>query len=254
MLLDLGTGHGIVPRQLAPSFSTILGTDPSKKMIEQAQKTSTAEGYKHLRFQVAAAEDDLGLDTGSVDMVTSGQAAHWFNYPRLFQQLNRVVRKGGTLAFWGYKDHVFVDYPKASEILAHYSYANDRDLLGPYWPKGREIVQDKLRAVKPPESDWEDIQRVEYEPGTQGRQSGRGTFFFSRRLTVGDCMGYIRTWSSYHEWASVHKDSVSRDQGGKGDVVDQMYDEMAQQHPEMADKEKEIEIEWGSGLVLARKK
>ncbi|GAB7339929.1 hypothetical protein MBLNU457_6449t1 [Dothideomycetes sp. NU457] len=223
-------------------------------MITQAQKTSTDEGYKHLSFKVAAAEDDLGLEAGSVDVVTSAQAAHWFDYPRLFPQLGRVVRKGGTLAFWGYKDHVFVDYPKASEILADYSYANDKHKLGPYWPKGREILQDKLRAVKPPKSDWEDIQRVEYEPGTQGRQSGQGTFFFSRRLTVAECMGYIRTWSSYHEWANIYKDSVARVQGGKGDVVDQMFDEMAEHHPDLADWDKEIEIEWGSGLILARRK
>jgi len=253
-LLDLGTGHGLVPRQIAASFPKILGTDPSKNMIAQAQKTSSNEGYKHLSFQVAAAEDDLGLEAGSVDMITSGQAAHWFDYPRLFPQLGRVVRKGGTLAFWGYKDHVFVDYPIASEILADYAYANDKHKLGPYWPKGREILQNKLRAVKPPESDWENIQRIEYEPGTQGRQSGQGTFFFSRRLTVGECMGYVRTWSSYHEWATIYKDSVARNEGGKGDVVDQMFDEMAEHHPEMADWEKEIEIEWGSGLILARRK
>jgi len=34
------------------------------------------------------------------------------------------------LAFWGYKVHVFVDYPKASEILADYAYANVHQTVG----------------------------------------------------------------------------------------------------------------------------
>jgi len=137
--------------------------------------------------------------------------------------------------------------------LNRYSYMQDKDMLGPYWPKGREIVQDKLRAVKPPGAEWEDIQRFEYEPGTKGSRSGQGTFFFSRRLTVGACMEYIRTWSSYHEWEAAHPGMRARSRGGQGDVIDSMFMEMAETDDVMGDMNREIEIEWGSALILARK-
>lgn len=195
------------------------------------------------------------IEPNSVDLYVAGQAAHWFDFPKLFKELNRIMRKGGTMAFFGYKDHCFVEYPNATKIMDHYAYGDDNDLLGPHWTQpGRSIVQDKLRAIKPPETDWEDIQRIEYEPGTSGRQSGEGTLFMSKKLSVGECKEYIRTWSSYHNWLEAHKDMQPKSKGGKGDLIDKMFVEMAEKEPDLGDDGKEIEIEWGSALILARKK
>jgi trans-aconitate 3-methyltransferase len=63
-------------------------------------------------------------------MVVAGQAAHWFDYSKVWPELSRKVRRGGTLAFWGYKDNVFVEYPKASRVLDRYCYGEET--MGPY--------------------------------------------------------------------------------------------------------------------------
>lgn len=224
-------------------------------MIKQARSSTSKDEHPNVDFQEASAEDLPFLKDETVDMVVAGQAAHWFEYPRVFLELKRVVRKGGTLAFWGYKDHVFVDYPKATETLGHYAYGPGKDLLGMYWPQpGRSIVENKLRDIRPPESDWEDIQRVEYEPGTQGPKSGEGTLFVHRRLHVGECKEYIRTWSSYHGWQEAHPEQKKRSAGGQGDVIDKMFDEIATSDAEFADENREVEVEWGSGLLMARRK
>jgi len=254
LCLDLGCGHGLVARELAPSFTKTIGIDPSEGMIETAHKLTPSDKFPNLGYKVSSAEDLSFVADASVDMVVAGQAAHWFDYPKLFGELNRVVRPRGTLAFWGYKDHAFVEHAYATRVLDEYTYSADPGKLGPYWPQpGRSIIQDKLRAMKPDGYGWGDVQRLEYEPSTEGKGKGQGTMFMNRRCTVGECKSYCRTWSCYHGWMEAHPDRKARKDGGEGDVVDELVDWIAEKVPEFKDEGFEVEIEWGSALVMARK-
>ena len=68
-------------------------------------------------------------------------------------------------------------------------------------------------------------------------------------------MNYIRTWSSFHAWHEQHPTQKRRDEGGTGDIVDEMFDDMKSVEPDWVEGEgKEVKIEWGSGLLLARRK
>lgn len=227
-------------------------------MVQEAQKTLTRlkeKDQKQISFQQASAESSPFIKDGEVDCVTAAQAAHWFDQSRLWPELKRIVRPGGTAAFWGYKDHVFPDYPAASKIMQDYAYDTHPDKLGSYWPQpGRSYVQDKLRVIQPPKEDWEDVKRIEYEPGTKGANSGEGTLFMKRTVTVGECKEYVRTWSSYHGWKENHRRQEARSKGGKGDVVDQIFDEIAYTDKHFEVEENKVYIEWGSALVMARRK
>ena len=86
-------------------------------MIEQARSSTSKQEYPNVESREAKAEQSPFLSDGSVDMVVAGRAAHWFDYPKLFPEMKRILRPGGTLAFWGYKDPVFPDYPKATKNL-----------------------------------------------------------------------------------------------------------------------------------------
>ncbi|KAL8895581.1 MAG: hypothetical protein Q9207_008110 [Kuettlingeria erythrocarpa] len=227
-------------------------------MIKEAEASTPRMQFPNVSFQKTSAESLPSLQDSSVDMIVAAQAAHWFDCSRLFPEMERVVRREGTLAFWGYKDHVFVDSPRATDVLNHYAYGESRELLGPYWSQpGRSRVQNKLRDIVPPSTDWEDVQRIEYEPDTKGPRSGQGTMFLSKTIKLGDCMDYIRTWSSFHAWQEAHPAAKSRQQGGTGDVIDKMFDAMRLVEPAwQADgwEQKEVEVEWGTGLLLARKR
>ncbi|KAF2423477.1 S-adenosyl-L-methionine-dependent methyltransferase [Tothia fuscella] len=255
LVVDLGCGHGIVPRYLSKEFKQAIGTDPSPNMIKQSKESTSSSEYPNVEFHVASAESLPFIKDGSVDMVVAGQAAHWFDYPRLFPELNRVLRKGGTMAFWGYKDHVYVSYPAASKMLVEYSYGMDQEKqLGSYWSQpGRSILQDKLRPIKPPEDIFEDITRLEYEAGTEGPNSGEGTMFVNKKMTMKQSMDYMRTWSSFHEWEKLHPNDKKRSEARSGDLIDWMYDEMKKAEG-WTDEDMELDIEWGSGLLMARKR
>jgi SAM-dependent methyltransferase len=254
--VDLGCGHGVVARALADEFEQVYGVDPSAGMIAQAE--SLTSDKKHVAFVRSSAESLPFLQAESVDLAVSGEAAHWFNYEPLFAELKRVVKPGGTIAFWGYADHVYVGYPRASAVLRHYASAKDTALLGPYWPQpGHRILQDKLRALRPPPEDWTDIQRLEYEPAVLGAGSGQGTKLMDRRVTLGESLQYIRTWSAYHGWREAHPDPKMRSEDGDGDVVDELCDKMLAAEKDWQESasplDREVEIEWASVIILARK-
>ena len=253
LLLDLGTGPGIVPRALSNSFTHLIGADPSEGMISQARSLTPSAQYPNITYEVAPAEYLPFVQSGSVDMVVAGQSAHWFDYARFWKEMRRIVRTGGTIACWGYKDSVFVDFPKASKIMYHFGYDDRDDRLGPFWQQpGRSILQDQLRRVEPPQDEWEQVTRVEYEPGTRGRRTGQGTPFLEKRMKVGEVIEYVRTWSSYHAWLEAHPDQMPVKDGGNGDVADRMYEEMKEAEQwESADLE--VYIEWGTALIMARK-
>lgn len=70
-------------------------------------------------------------------------------------------------------------------------------------------------------------------------------------------MNFIRTWSSYSAWQDRFQ-TKKRDDDGDGDVVDEMFDEMRSVESDWQEDEawmeKEVEIEWGRGLLLARRR
>ncbi|EFR04539.1 Crg1p [Nannizzia gypsea CBS 118893] len=253
--VDLGCGHGLVSRALAPKFKKVHGIDPSAGMIEQA-KNLTQE--QNVEFVQAAAESLPFIEDNSVDMVVAGVAAHWFSYQPLFAELQRVMKPGGTLAFWGYSDHFLVDYPKGNAVMENYCYGSDKDSLASYWIQpGSSIMREKLRAIQPPTHEWADVQRIEYQPGLNGPDSGEGTKFMEAEMTLRQATEYTRTWSAYQRWKDDHPNQVRRSEGGTGDIADQMLESIIKAEDSLRDtpspEDTVVKIEWLSALILGRK-
>jgi len=227
-------------------------------MIAQARSSTPSSQYPNITFRQASAEDLEFVEDESLDMVVAGQAAHWFNFEVVWGEIARKMRKGGTLAFWGYKDNIFVDYPRASKVLDKYCYGEK--YMGPFWEQpGRDLLREKYHNIFPPEKDWADVKRIEYEPGTKGKGSGEGEVLMEKRLKLGEIEGYARTFSAYWNWMAAHEGTKSRADGGEGDVVDRMFDEMLEVEPEWKAagegwRNLEVDNEWGSVILMARKK
>ncbi|KAI0831001.1 S-adenosyl-L-methionine-dependent methyltransferase [Hypoxylon sp. FL0890] len=258
-LLDLGCGHGPIARYLRPHFKSVVAIDPSAGMIAQAQQTTIDP---NITFRQGSAEDLGFLSAASVDMAVAGQAAHWFDYNKVWPNLARVVRPGGTVAFWGYKDNVLLGAEQATEIMEHFIYgfgevAPGVKGMGPYWEQpGRSIVRDLLRSVRPPETDWTDVKRLEHEPGEDGTEQ---TCWLRMKMKLGEVEGYLKTFSCYVAWKDAHPDAKSRAEGGDGDILDIMWDRMIDAVPEwkaMGERWREAEVinDWGTYILMARRR
>jgi len=264
-LLDLGCGHGLVARALAPSFASVIALDPSTGMVEQAKKLTS---NPRIEVRQGTAEDLSFLQDSSVDCVVAGQAAHWFNFSKAWPELARVVKRGGTLAFWGYKDHVIVGQPQTSAIYDRFVYGHTEPVpgvesLAPFWElPGRDILRDSFRSVVPPEADWKDVVRIAWDPDrvTGDLSDAPEEALWQRKtLKLGELEGYVRTFSAFHGWQAAHPGKKSRANGGEGDVVDLMFEEVVEAVPAWKAKgdewgDVEVDVVWGTVVLMAKRR
>ncbi|KAI5837940.1 putative S-adenosylmethionine-dependent methyltransferase [Morchella snyderi] len=263
-LLDLGCGPGTVTRPLGTHFTRAIGVDPSAGMLESARALTPPATYPHIEYRLSDAEALPFLPDASVDMVVAGQAAHWFDVPRFWAEMARVVRPGGTVAAWTYKDFVFPGFPAASLAVARYTYG--RDKMGPCWQQpGRTRCQSRMRFLEPPPAEWAGVERWEYEPKVEGNVEDlealgyanevdeteglvrRGEPLLLMRWKLGEVENYARTWSAAHEWGV-------RNAGG--DIIGDMFADIRKAAGWEGEgwRERVVDVEFGHGVLCARRK
>jgi ubiquinone/menaquinone biosynthesis C-methylase UbiE len=95
-VLDLACGTGAVFREIVGQTRQLTAMDASWPMLTQAGSLYL-HNIPNLSL-VNAVGEKLPLASGCVDLVTIGQAIHWFDLPALLAELRRVLRPGGWLA------------------------------------------------------------------------------------------------------------------------------------------------------------
>ncbi|XP_038643818.1 putative methyltransferase DDB_G0268948 [Scyliorhinus canicula] len=96
LAVDIGCGSGQSTRGLASYFDKVVGIDMSEAQIEEAKKV---DGPDNVSYRQGLAED-LEFEDGSVDLVTSGAAAHWFNMEKFMKEAERVLKPKGCVALY----------------------------------------------------------------------------------------------------------------------------------------------------------
>lgn len=261
LLVDLGTGHGNVARRLAPKFNCVFALDPSKTMIEEAEKITEETEIQNIMFLESPAEKLSDIDDGTADAVVSGEAAHWFDMNKVWPELGRILRSGGTLALWGYCDNAIVGHPKATALLDKYCYDQDKKFMGSYWEQpGRNILRDLYQSIEPPEDLFEDVVRREFVPSKDGKKNVKSKEppMIEKEMTLEELGNYIRTFSAYHNWIEENKDRKPKKEGGNGDVVDDMFEEMitVEYFLDMGVNwdEVKVKVQWGTVILMAKRK
>lgn len=94
-VLDLGTGTGVLPRNLYAYGAEWCGTDISPEQIEQAKRLA-AEHNMQIDFRAASAEDTDYPDE-CFDTVTACQCYWYFDPPRAYPNIARMLKKDGAL-------------------------------------------------------------------------------------------------------------------------------------------------------------
>lgn len=166
---DAGCGSGQLSTLLATEFNRVIATDAS------AQQIAMATPHSKVDYRCARAET-CGLAGHSVDMCTCAQAAHWFDLPTYYMEVRRVSNPGGVLALVSY-GIMTVDSPIDAVVLPFY-----RDVLGPYWPSERKLVEEGYRMLEFP---FEEVDTPCFE--------------MLADWNLAEYIGYIETWSAV--WA-----------------------------------------------------
>lgn len=94
-VLDLGTGTGVVARQLAIQACTVTGVDIAAGQIDAARRLA-ADARLEIDFHLVRAEE-TGLASQSFDVITANQSWLYFDRPRLIPEVRRLLAPGGRL-------------------------------------------------------------------------------------------------------------------------------------------------------------
>ncbi len=127
-IVDLGCGTGRFSTSLSARFTaSVIGVDPSKKMLAQAQSNRNLAGG----FYVCACGEAIPLLSNSVDMIFISMALHHFTQPQqVAQECSRVLRKHGRLFF----------RTGCSDNVSMYPYVR-------YFPSSRALIEERLPTL-----------------------------------------------------------------------------------------------------------
>lgn len=163
---DCATGNGQVALGLGRRFERVVASDASLPQV--------AHGEPHPRvvYLVERAES-CSLPDACADLVTCAQALHWLDLARFYPEVKRVLAPGGVFAAWCYA-HVSVD-PAVDAVMRRF-YGQ---VVGPYWPPERRIVEDGYRSLPFP------FAAIQAPP-----------FTLEARWDLARFLGYLGTWSA----------------------------------------------------------
>lgn len=155
--------------------------------------------------------------------------------------------EGGSKLTESQNEIEFTDLPAGSEIFVRVSHAEDA--LGPHWPQpGRSILEAALDVVKPPVDLFRDIER-HY---TAQRGSKEPSPVSKQAVPLPMLELYFRTTAAFHNWKEANPKKKARSDGGEGDVIDMMLDEIKKEGGWAADEK--VNVYWPTVAVLARPK
>jgi SAM-dependent methyltransferase len=164
--LDCATGNGQVALSLTEYYAEVLATDASQSQVDAAVR------HPRISYQTALAEH-LDLANNSVDLMTVGQAFHWFDEQQFFREAQRVLKSDGVLAIWCYE---ICSVSDQCDAIVDRLY---RDIVGDFWPRERAKIESGYSDVRLPGSV------IEVPP-----------LNMSLDWSAADMLGYLRTWSA----------------------------------------------------------
>lgn len=266
LAIDIGCGSGFVAFQLVNYFDSIIGTDPSSTMIEQCNSNIPPEWLrnspKKISFMKGTAEHHpVSIKENSVDLITGAECCHWVNHKQFFDESYRVLKSNGTLAYWFYKDPVFIGYPEANKVYTNYTYNSSFDespdeeferYMGPYYQQpGHDYLRSLMKEIEVPTDKFYDIVRHEYISNIHGAPKEnedpyitKTPLFIKKTITMKWFLDYVKSWSAYHTWMTHH--------GDKYDIAEKFVAELKQKMNWNDDTE--IDVIWDTVYTFARKK
>ena len=182
--LDLGTGTGVLPKNLYNPAARITGADISAEQIAFA-KQEAAEHGRAITYLVSPAES-TGLPAHSFDTITAAQCFWYFDRETMRAELRRLLKPGGKMI------KIVMDWDLSDPIAAH-SIKTVRT-SNPNWTGGQGVGADIFDDLFP------------------GRQTE--TFFaalpFTRESWHGRmcaCRGTLASMdaAAFQAWAAAHQ-------------------------------------------------
>lgn len=186
LAVDVGCGSGQGTLLLAPHFAHVVGTDISPAQLEMALKHASSP---NITYRECPAEE-LPFEDGSVDLVASMSAFHWFDHSRFLQEAHRVLKPHGCLVLLNYTLDMELSYGDCSEALNNICkeyYAALFPYRNPYLGRSSlDLYKQAYNSLQYPVKEWQE------------------TFWVKKTVSVSHYIGMVESFSSFQ--ALLNKD------------------------------------------------
>lgn len=171
---DCGTGNGQVAQRLATRFRRVDATDISAKQLENAYKLD------NVFYQISTAES-APFPEDSFDLISVGQAIHWFDRKKFYAECLKVGKQNSLLAVFGYS---LVRGASEFNVLMDSFYYDE---IYTYWEAERRIVDDQYQNMDFP---FDAIPSPDFK--------------ISLEWTLPELQGYLNTWSAVQKYIKIN--------------------------------------------------
>lgn len=171
---DCGTGNGQVASVLAKHFTHVEATDLSQAQIDQAV------ALLNVHYRASPAETTPFAEN-TFDLITVGQALHWFDFERFNQEVKRVAKKGAILAVWGYE--LLNIAPEINAVILDFY----QHTVGDYWDPERRHIENEYADIPFPYSNIQ-----------------KNVFLQRYEWTLEQLCHYLNTWSSVRKFEKAN--------------------------------------------------
>lgn len=163
---DCGTGSGQVAAYLSDYFQKVYASDISTEQM------AYAEEKENIKYHNVPAED-TGFPDNIFDLITVGQAIHWFHFNRFYEEVDRTTTDNALLAVFGYKK-VRIN-PEVDPII-HQFY---EDIFSEYFNEVRRHINSEYQTIPFP---FEEIPSP--------------SFTIRLEWTISELTGFFSSWST----------------------------------------------------------
>nr|XP_045612910.1 putative methyltransferase DDB_G0268948 isoform X1 [Procambarus clarkii]XP_045612912.1 putative methyltransferase DDB_G0268948 isoform X1 [Procambarus clarkii]XP_045612913.1 putative methyltransferase DDB_G0268948 isoform X1 [Procambarus clarkii] len=191
---DVGCGSGQSTQILAPHFASVTGLDISEAQTSEAIKLNSRA---NVFFKTSGAEK-LPFPDNSLQLITAGQACHWFDLPQFYKEADRVLVPGGVLALYGYMFPYAVHENLTEKLFEIIDHMYKSELNGYVHQGSKEVYLEQYGGEK---------YKLIYDEQLEVRDD---THFKDKMATVAELTGYITTWSGYQNFKSKNGDAAAQ--------------------------------------------
>lgn len=102
IIADIGSGTGILTKQLLEQGNDVFAVEPNADMRNIAE--NNLENFKNF-YSIEGTAENTTLKSQSIDVITVAQAFHWFDREKFKNECKRILKPNGkVILVWNSRD------------------------------------------------------------------------------------------------------------------------------------------------------